>query len=180
MAKARELVKRAGGGGGSVTVWGHNTDPTPKAVQYMAGVLNSIGLHATVKTEDESVYWPTIASEKGDPQIAFNHFDQDFPEGEDFIDTTLNGEHIVKVGNNDVSNTNDPQLNAMIDAAKRMSLGDQRNAAWAKIDAYFMQHDAGWAPFMNRQWPKFVSARLHGLVFNGTYFELFPSSYLTK
>ena len=27
-----------------MTVWGHNTDPTPKAVQYMAGVLNSIGL----------------------------------------------------------------------------------------------------------------------------------------
>jgi hypothetical protein len=43
-----------------------------------------------------------------------------------------------------------------------------------------MKNDAGWAPFMNRQWPKFVSPKLHGLVFNGTYFELFPSMWLSK
>ncbi len=91
-----------------MTVWGHNTDPTPKAVQYMAGVLNSIGLHATVKTEDESVYWPTIASQKGDPQIAFNDWNEDYPESQDWLDVLLNGEHIVNVGNNDVSNTNVP------------------------------------------------------------------------
>jgi hypothetical protein len=68
----------------------------------------------------------------------------------------------------------------MINEAKRMPLGDRRNAMWAKLDALFMQNDAGWAPFMNRQWPKFVSTRLHGLVFNGNYFELFPSMYLSK
>jgi len=33
---------------------------------------------------------------------------------------------------------------------------------------------------MNRQWPKFVSPHLHGLVFNGTYFELFPSMWLSQ
>jgi hypothetical protein len=43
-----------------------------------------------------------------------------------------------------------------------------------------MKNDASWAPFMNRQWPKFVSPHLHGLVFNGNYFELFPAMYLTK
>jgi hypothetical protein len=61
-----------------------------------------------------------------------------------------------------------------------MPLGPARNALWAKLDYLFMKNDAGWAPFMNREWPKFVSSRLHGLVFNGTYFELFPSMYLSK
>ena len=150
VAKAKALIQQAGAEGANVTVWGHNTDPTPKAAQYMAGVLNSIGLHATVKTLDESVYWPTIATQKGDPQIAFKDWNQDYPESQDFIDVLLNGEHIVNVGNNDASNTNIPAYNKMIDAAKRMPLGPARNAIWAKLDYLFMKNDAGWAPFMNR------------------------------
>jgi peptide/nickel transport system substrate-binding protein len=180
LAKARAMIKAAGVEGASVQVWGHTTDPTPKAVQYMASVLDSIGLKATVKTFDESVYWDTIATQKGDPQVAFNDWNQDFPEGQDYIDVILNGEHIVNVGNNDVSNTDIPAYNRMIDATKEMPLGEARNAQWAKLDALYMQHDAGWVPFMNRQWPKFVSARLHGLVFNPSYFELLPSMWLSK
>ena len=179
IAKARALIRQAGVEGASVQVWGHTTDPTPRAVQYMASVLDSIGLKATVKTFDESVYWDTIASEKSDPQVAFNDWNQDFPEGQDYIDVLLNGEHIVNVGNNDVSNTNIPAYNRMIDATKRMPLGPARDARWAQLDALFMQHDAGWVPFMNRQWPKFVSPRVHGLVFNPSYFELLPSIWLS-
>jgi peptide/nickel transport system substrate-binding protein len=180
IAKAKQLIQQAGVEGAAVTVWGHNTDPTPAAVQYLAGVLNQIGLKATVKTFDESVYWDTIATEKGDPQIMFNDWNEDYPEAQDWIDVMLNGEHIVNVGNNDISNTNIPAYNRMIDQAKAMPLGPARNALWAKLDYLFMKNDAGWAPFMNREWPKFVSSRLHGLVFNGTYFELFPSMYLSK
>ena len=180
LAKAKQLIRQAGVEGAAVTVWGHTTDPTPTAVQYLAGVLNQIGLKATVKTFDESVYWDTIATQKGDPQIAFNDWNQDYPEGQDWMDVMLNGEHISAVGNNDVSNTNVPAYNRMIDAAKRMPLGPKRNAIWARLDYLFMKNVAPWAPFMNRQWPKFVSPHLHGLVFNGNYFELFPSMYLTK
>ncbi len=180
LGKAKQLIQQAGVAGASVVVWGHNTSPTPTAVQYLAGVLNSIGLKATVKTFDESVYWDTIATQKGDPQIGFTDWNQDYPESQDFIDVALNGEHIVNVGNNDLTNTNISAYNAMIDRAKRMPLGDARNALWAKLDYLFMKNDAGWAPFMNRQWPKFVSTRVHGLVFNGNYFELFPSMYLSK
>jgi ABC-type oligopeptide transport system substrate-binding subunit len=133
-----------------------------------------------VKTFDESVYWDTIATQKGDPQIGFTDWNQDYPEGQDFIDVALNGENIVNVGNNDLTNTNIPAYNTMIDQAKSMPLGDARNAIWAKLDYLFMKNDASWAPFMNRQWPKFVSTRVHGLVFNGNYFELFPSMYLTQ
>ncbi len=179
IAKAKQLIQQAGVEGAPVTVWGHNTEPTPAAVQYLAGVLNQIGLNATVKTFDESVYWDTIATEKGDPQIAFNDWNEDYPEAQDWIDVMLNGEHIVNVGNNDISNTNVPAYNKMIDRAKAMPLGPARDAIWAKLDYLLMKNDAGWAPFMNRQWPKFVSSRLHGLVFNGTYFELFPSMWLS-
>ena len=180
LAKAKALIKQSGDAGMSVTVWGHNTDPTPKATQYMAGVLTSIGLKATVKTADESVYWDTIATQKGDPQIAFNDWNEDYPEGQDFIDVLLNGERITSIGNNNQSDLNDPVVNRLIDQAKRMPAGAARDARWAKLDDLIMKRDAPWVPFMHRQWPKFVSTRVHGLVFNGTYFELFPSMELSK
>jgi peptide/nickel transport system substrate-binding protein len=181
VAKAKQLIAQAGATGAPVQVWTTNAAPAPAASQYLASVLKQIGLNVTgVKQVDDSVYWDTLLTQAGDPQIAFNHFDQDFPEGEDFIDTTLNGEHIVNVGNNDVSNTNDPTLNAMIDRTKLMPLGEARNAQWAKIDAYFMQHDAGWAPFLHLEQATFVSARLHGLIFTGSYFELIPEMWLSK
>jgi peptide/nickel transport system substrate-binding protein len=181
IARAKQLVQSAGATGAPVQIWTTNADPAPKAAQYLASVLGSIGLKVTgVRTIDDSVYWDTLLSEKTDPQIAFNHFDQDYPEGEDFIDTLLNGQHIVPVGNNDVSNTDDPTLNAMIDRTDRMPLGAARNAMWAKIDNLFMQKDAGWAPFMHLEEPKFVSPDLHGLVFTGSYFELIPEMWLSQ
>jgi peptide/nickel transport system substrate-binding protein len=178
VAKAKALVQQAGATGAAVTVFSHNTDPAPKAAQYVASVLNDIGLKASVKLLDESVYWDTISTQKGDPQIAFNDWNQDFPEGQDFIDVLLNGEGIVDVGNNNASNTNVPELNALIDKAKAMPVGPERDAAWAELDHRFMTEDAGWAPFMNRTFPKFWSARLHGVVFNTSYYELFTSMWL--
>jgi peptide/nickel transport system substrate-binding protein len=181
VAKAKQLVARAGATGAPVQIWTTNADPAPKAAQYLASVLSSIGLKVTgVRTLDDSVYWDTLLVQKTDPQIAFNHFDQDYPEGEDFIDTLLNGQNIVKVGNNDTSNTNDPVLNALIDRTKLMPLGPARNAMWAKIDNEFMKRDAGWAPFIHLDEPKFVSPNLHGLVFTGSYFELIPEMWLSK
>ena len=60
----------------------------PRRRSTWRSVLNQIGLKVTgVKTVDDSVYWDTLLTQSGDPQIAFNHFDQDYPEGEDFIDT---------------------------------------------------------------------------------------------
>ena len=181
VAKAKALVASAGATGAPVQIWTTNADPAPKAAQYLASVLSAIGLKVTgVRTLDDSVYWDTLLAEKTDPQIAFNHFDQDYPEGEDFIDTLLNGEHIVNVGNNDTSNTDDPVLNRMIDRTKQMPLGAARSAMWAKIDNLFMRRDAGWAPFMHLDEPKFVSPKLHGLVFTGSYFELIPEMWLSK
>jgi ABC-type transport system substrate-binding protein len=163
-----------------VDVWSHTTDPTPKAAQYLASVLSSIGFKTTVKTSDESVYWDTISTQKGDPQIAFQDWNQDYPEGQDFIDLLLNGRNIVNVGNNNQSNTNVPALNKQMDAARQMPLGPARNAIWAKLDYELMAQNAPWVPFMNRQIPKFVSKRVHGLVFNPSYFELFPSMWLSR
>ena len=179
LAKAKALVQASGTAGMSVQVWSHNVEPVPKAAQYLASVLDSIGYKASVKTLDESVYWDTISTQKGDPQVAFVQFDQDYPEAQDFVDIQLNGERIANVGNQVHSNVNVPKLNARMDAARRMQPGPARDAEWAAIDRALMATDAPWVPFLNRTLPKFTSPNLHGLVFNGTYYELFPSMYVS-
>ena len=180
LAKAKALVASSGTAGMAVTVFSHNVDPTPKAAQYLADVLTSLGYHAVTKTLDESVYWDTISTQKGDPQVAFVQFDQDYPEAQDFIDIQLNGERIADVGNQVHSNVNVPALNRQMDAARALPPGPARDAAWAAIDLALMRDDAPWVPFMNRTLPKYVSPHLQGLVFNGTYYELFPSMYLAR
>jgi peptide/nickel transport system substrate-binding protein len=179
-AKAKQMVQQAGAAGAHVTIWVLNTDPYPNVAQYMASVLNGLGMVATVRVVDASVYWDLIATQKNDPQIAYNNWSQDFPEGADFIDTQLNGEGIVNVGNNNQSNVNIPAYNKLIDQAKRMPVGSARNALWAKLDADYTKNNAPWVVFMNAGRYKFVSARLHGLVFNGTYYDLFPSMWLSR
>jgi peptide/nickel transport system substrate-binding protein len=179
-AKAKQLIASAGVKGAHVTVWVLNTDPYPNVAQYMASVLNSLGMVATVRVVDASVYWDLIATEKNDPQIAYNNWSQDFPEGEDFIDTQLNGASIASVGNNNQSNVNIPAYNRLIDRAKQMPLGNARNAIWAKLDADYSKDNAPWVVFMNAARIKYVSTRLHGLVFNPTYYDLFPSMWLSK
>jgi peptide/nickel transport system substrate-binding protein len=181
LAKAKALIKQAGAAGAKVQIWAPNTDPAPKAAQYEASVLSSIGLDVTgVKLVAESVYYDELLSQKSDPQMALTQFDQDYPEGEDFIDTLLNGANITNVGNNNTSNTNDPVLNKLIDQTKLLPLGPKRDAAWAQIDRLFMARDAGWVPIMHRLEPKFVSPKLNGLVFTGSYFELIPELWLAK
>ena len=102
------------------------------------------------------------------------------PEGEDFIDTQLNGKGMANVGNNNRSNVNIPAYNELIDKARRMPLGKARNALWAKLGADYMRTNAPWVVFMNAARYKFVSTRLRGLVFNGTYYDLFPSLWLAR
>ncbi len=61
-----------------------------------------------------------------------------------------------------------------------MPIGAARNAVWAKLDAEIMKTQAPEVPFMDRSFPKFYSARLQGIVFNGTFYELFPAMWLSR
>jgi peptide/nickel transport system substrate-binding protein len=180
LAKAKSLVDSSGTKGMAVQVWASSTDPQPEAAQYMASVLNSLGYHATVKTMSEGIYYDTVANEATDPQVSYNEWDEDFPEAEDYVDAQFNGRYITKIGTNDNSNLNVPSLNQQMNKVREMGIGPAREAQWAKLDAEIMKTQAPVVPFMNRNFPKFYSSRLHGLVFNATFYELFPSMWLSK
>jgi peptide/nickel transport system substrate-binding protein len=91
IAKAKELVKKAGVEGMSVTAWGNNKDPRPAIVDYLRDTLNEIGFKAKTKILDQQVYFGTIGTKKTKAQIGFTDWFQDFPHPNDFFEPNLSG-----------------------------------------------------------------------------------------
>ena len=160
LAKAKQLIQQAGASGASVQVWGSNRETSKKPVAYLADVLNKIGLKASLKIIDASIYWTTIGNQGTKAQIGFADWFQDYPHPLDWFDVLLNGERITDTHNNNYSNYDNKQVNATIAKLKQEpTLTDSVNAEWAQLDETIMK-DAGWAPYVNRQFTDFFSTNV--------------------
>ena len=59
---------------------------------------------------------------------------RDFADGQTFLDPTFNGENIQPVGNANVSQLDDPGVNAAIEQAKTITDPAARAQAWGDVD----------------------------------------------
>jgi peptide/nickel transport system substrate-binding protein len=59
---------------------------------------------------------------------------KDFADGQTFLDPTFNGEHIQPVGNSNISQLDDPAVNAAIEKAKTITEPAARAQAWGDVD----------------------------------------------
>jgi peptide/nickel transport system substrate-binding protein len=59
---------------------------------------------------------------------------RDFADGQTFLDPTFNGEHISPEGNANMSQLDDPAVNAAIDRAVKVTSPAARADAWGKVD----------------------------------------------
>jgi len=158
VAKARQLIQKAGVSGAAVTVWTSNRDQPQKVGEYLADVLNDIGLKAKVKTIDGSIYWTTIGDQKTKAQIGFADWFQDYPHPLDWFDVLLNGTRITQTHNNNYSNANVAAINKKIEELKKQpELTDEVNAQWAEVDQ-MVAEQALWAAYVNRNFTDFFGA----------------------
>jgi peptide/nickel transport system substrate-binding protein len=155
VAKAKDLIKKAGAEGAAVTVWGNDAETTKKLVAYLADVLNTIGLNAKLKIVNGSVYWTTLGNQATKAQIGFADWFQDYPHPLDWFDVLLNGERITQTHNNNYSNANVPAINKKIDELKKApELTDAVNKQWADVDK-MVAENALWVAYANRQFTDF-------------------------
>jgi peptide/nickel transport system substrate-binding protein len=155
VAKAKDLIKKAGAQGAAVTVWGNDAETTKKLVAYLADVLNSIGLKAKLKIVNGSVYWTTLGNQATKAQIGFADWFQDYPHPLDWFDVLLNGERITQTHNNNYSNANVPAINKKIDELKKQpKLTSSVNQQWADVDK-MVAENALWVAYANRQFTDF-------------------------
>jgi len=158
VAKAKQLIKSAGAAGTAVTVWGSNRETSKKPVAYLADVLNKIGLKATIKIIDGSIYWTTVGNQATKAQIGFADWFQDYPHPLDWFDVLLNGDRITDTHNNNYANFDDKAVNAKIASLKKeATLSDSVNTDWASVDK-MVDAQAPWAAFMNRQFTDFFNS----------------------
>ncbi len=157
--KAKQLIQEAGAQGAKVTVWGNDEDPSKPVAEYVADAMNSIGLKATPKIVEGSVYFQTIGNQKTKAQAGFANWFQDYPAPSNFM-FLINGKSIQETNNQNFGNVDNPQINKLIDTADVNPDLDAVAPDYAKADRMAVEK-AYIAPYGNRELTKFVSERVN-------------------
>jgi peptide/nickel transport system substrate-binding protein len=168
LARARDLVRRAGAAGDPVAVWGWASEPSTAATRMLARTLAAIGLRPRTRFRDRSAMLAELADPAAPSQIGFARWQQDYPEGGDWFPLLLSGDAIHAGGNLNYALLDDPALNALI--ARTAATWDPaaRAGGWADVDRAVARR-APWAPFANPVRSDMVSRRVSGYVVSPLY-----------
>ena len=123
-------------------MWGSNRETSKKPVAYLADVLNKIGLKASIKIIDGSIYWTTVGNQATKAQIGFADWFQDYPHPLDWFDVLLNGNRITQTHNNNYSDFDNKSVNtkiAQFEAGAEADRRGQRAVGGARRD----DHEGG-------------------------------------
>lgn len=141
ITKAKQLLTQAGYPNGFTTKLLTPNDPTSlQLVQSMQADLAQIGITANVTAVSSSTYLSD--AESLNFPIVFTAWFQDFPDPSDFLSILLNGNQIPA---NNWSNYNNPAVNALLDKAATMPLGQPRLDIYDQAQNMIMA-DAPWVP----------------------------------
>ena len=160
LAKAKQMVAASGDKGMKVTVWADSTPPSSDLGQYLAGQLSKIGFNASVKTLSHQVYFTTIGNQSTKAQAGFTDWYQDYPSPIDWFDVLFNGNRITQTHNNNVGNSDFPEVNNMIESLKKKPITPSVNNDWAKVDDLLVNKYAAAAPYANRTSTDFFSPKM--------------------
>jgi len=157
LERARQLITDAGVEGESVEVYTNNDENRPEIGQYLADMLNKIGLEANLKVLDAGVYFATIGNEKTRPHIGFANWYQDFPHPANFL-FLVDGDTNQPTNNQNFGRVDDPELNKLIDEVEAASAeGATEQAAEADRRAV---EEAYVAPYGSETVSTFMSERM--------------------
>ncbi len=171
LAKAKQLIREANPSDRNITVWVDTESPNKEAGEYLEGVLNEIGLHAKLKAINADNYYPIIMNRSTpDLDIGWLAFYQDYPHPNDFFQPLLAGESIAQTGNTNLSNLDDPKINAKIAKLAEEPLGPKQEAEYAALDREVMEQ-APIIPYGTNTVSTFVDSEidLSKVIFNPTF-----------
>jgi len=176
LAAARQQLQLCGHPNGFTTAIAYRND-SPKATaaaEAMNAALARVGITATLKGYPTTTYYSDYAgnvpfAHKNDLGLATGGWGPDFPTAFGWGDEIENGNAILQAGNSNVSELNDPIVNA--DFAKIESPGltqAQRNAIAHEIDVEVMK-DAAFMPEVYSKSLLYRSPQLTNVYVQGAY-----------
>lgn len=168
IAKAKELVKKSGTEGQSVTMWTNSKDPRPAIGEYMRDLLNEIGFKAKLKVLDQQVYFDQIGQKRNKAQIGFTDWYMDFPHPSDLLEPSVAGAALESEPTFNTSFVNDPVLNKKIAELVKQDPEEVADE-YAELDKYIVQEKAYVAPYGVEQSTSFFSERMDAKNCNGIH-----------
>ena len=155
--KAKELIQQAGVQGDKVSVYGNDEEPSKPVTEYLADVLNQIGLDAEPKIVEGSVYFQTIGNQKTKAQAGFANWFQDFPHPRNFM-FLVDPKSIQDTNNQNFGNVDDPEIGSMLEEANKLPIEEAADT-YSQVDQRLVD-EALVAPYGHRKLANFVSERV--------------------
>lgn len=168
LTRARALVRQARAVGSRVTVWGHDTDPSPAVTRHLATTLQGLGFRVTTRILDKRTLLTTLGDKKTRAQIGYARWQQTLPDGAEWFGLLVDGRRITQNKNLNYSYIDDAVLNRLLDRASGTIDPARRAAAWSAVDRTVTTKLA-MVPFANSVRLDVVSRRVSGYTFHPTY-----------
>ena len=156
--EARKLIQEAGVEGEKVTVYGNDEDPSKPVAEYLADVMNSIGLDAEPRIVEASAYFTTVGNQKTKAQAGFANWFQDFPHPANFT-FLIDGDSIQNTNNQNFGNVEDPEIDKLLDEANANPDLEAAAPQYAEVDRMLVEN-GHIAPYGHRTLANFVSERV--------------------
>jgi len=177
LEKAKELVEEADPKDRKVTVWTNNESPTQEAGEYLEGVLNEIGLQASLKVVNAKNYFDLVGNESTpDLDAGYVAWFQDYPNPNNFLQPLFSTEAIAATGATNLSRYSNPEVDEKIAKLAEEPLGSEQEAEYAELDLQLMEEAAA-APYGSLSISTFVSEEidLDKVIFNPTLGQFLTS-----
>jgi ABC-type oligopeptide transport system substrate-binding subunit len=159
IAAAGRLLRQARFRPPKLVLYASNASTQVRWAQSVAFDLGRLGIDVEAKYFDVEDLVERIET-RGEPfDLAFNGWGADYADGGGFLERILNGKDLGPTGSTGNLNTSyfdDPQTNARIQAASRLT-GEARRKAWADLDVDLMQTNPPVAPFLHTNIRAFIS-----------------------
>jgi peptide/nickel transport system substrate-binding protein len=155
--KAKQLIQQAGEQGTEVSVYGNDEDPSRPVTEYLADVLNQIGLNAKPRIVEGSVYFSTIGNQRTKAQVGFANWFQDFPHPRNFM-FLVDPASIQETNNQNFGNVDDPEIGRLLADANKKPI-EEAAPEYAQVDKRLLE-EGYIAPYGHRKLANFVSERV--------------------
>ncbi|AUG75387.1 ABC transporter substrate-binding protein [Kitasatospora sp. MMS16-BH015] len=139
-AKAKELLAQAGYAGGLTITLDHSTvtgdGSGPEVAAAVQQALGKAGITVKLEGTADDDYQTKYQKPATEPGLFLTSWGADWPSGGPFLAPVFDGRQILADGGNYNSfQLNDPQVNAEIDAANKLTDPAQAAKAWGALDA---------------------------------------------
>ncbi|WP_328998544.1 ABC transporter substrate-binding protein [Kribbella sp. NBC_00709] len=136
---ARKLLTEAGLANGFTMTLDTRAQPKMQAMSVaVQQALAPLKITVKINTIDTATYYEVIGTTSQQHDAAITGWCPDWPSGATFLPPLFDGRNITSKGNTNLSQLNDPGVNAKIDEISKLTDVNAANAAYGELDKQIM------------------------------------------